>query len=391
MREAPDGLLGSTTKFASGPASKAPDYLSKYALQAEAKDIWNGYRLMSCMSSIVPNSSVSINRVNDAPVAFYAGLMKCDSVWLCPVCSSRITEHRKNELISAIRDNPELQPFMATYTHQHHNAMPLAECIDQITTAYRRVHSGRWWQGLKSEYEIVGSVRALEMTFGFDTGWHVHIHELVFCELPVTTLTTEEQIAVIEKHAAGMDLLITSQWRLAIERVGGFADCQHGLTVSHDALGQKRLEEYISKYGRLPSVKWSLAHEVTKQPSKRARQSDRYTAFGMLAARLNGDDRFRSQLLEYAQCTFRKQQLVWSSGLKHRLGIAETADSDIQDTDREFSVLARISAEQWSEIKRSGLRGYLLQLAASGQDGALRDVLADIAEKATGFRGDWIG
>src|SRR6185503_16585697 len=108
----------------------------------------------------------------------------CGRLWVCPVCAARITEQRRKELSNAVSRWPG-KLLLVTFTFRHERRDRLTDLLARLVGkgkqrgAFQWMKSGKQWQEILRDVEWVGSVRALEVTYG-DNGWHVHIHELVF-------------------------------------------------------------------------------------------------------------------------------------------------------------------------------------------------------------------
>ncbi len=100
--------------------------------------------------------------------AAFSGLQTCGSVWLCPVCSGRISEQRRAELGSAIAAAKDLGQscVVATFTVSHQRADDLGRTLEGLNGARKRMRSGRAGVQLRDRWGVLGSVRSLEVTHG---------------------------------------------------------------------------------------------------------------------------------------------------------------------------------------------------------------------------------
>lgn len=346
-------LLGITTKFASGSSTEFAIIHNRYRLQSLAAGLLINSRTARCLRSISPLfSDVEVRRSIKNKRAYYGHLQLCGSVWNCPVCASAISERRKIELATALSRSNH-QQIMLTYTMKHHKNMPLADTLKAVTDAYRKVHSGRSYQELKTEHGIVGSIRTLEITYG-QNGWHPHIHELIFA---------------YHMNAQGILSDVTQDWLSTLRKAGYTASKEHGVDLRH---ADRFVSEYMSKWGHLPTGEhWSIEHEMTKQPVKKGRRGK--SPFELLQDYGNRElpdvQRKKSARLfrEYSENMFRKQQLVWSKGLKDELGIDEIKDSElVTDQDIEYDIMAVLMKPLWHIVCRKGERARLLEIASKG-------------------------
>lgn len=73
----------------------------RYQLQRAAQGLIPGERVKHCQRSTMSGSGVSVYR-SDVGGASFGNLTTCGSVWHCPVCAAKITEHKRIELQDAI-------------------------------------------------------------------------------------------------------------------------------------------------------------------------------------------------------------------------------------------------------------------------------------------------
>ena len=65
----------------------------RYAMQSVAKDLLPNERVKICLRHVA-GDNVEVRKHLKTEKAFYSGLMVCGSVWMCPVCASKISERR---------------------------------------------------------------------------------------------------------------------------------------------------------------------------------------------------------------------------------------------------------------------------------------------------------
>ncbi|PLW75401.1 protein rep [Cohaesibacter celericrescens] len=113
--------------------------------------------------------------------AGFKGVSTCGSIWTCPVCASKIAARRSVEVqeLAKAHQKAGFSVYMATFTIDHGLGddvrglrTTLSQCWDQMT------RSGAM-KRLKDRFNIIGFVRALEITHG-SHGWHPHLHVLWF-------------------------------------------------------------------------------------------------------------------------------------------------------------------------------------------------------------------
>lgn len=348
--------LGSITNTASLEQGEVSTVVLRFALQKAAKELIPQERIKICLRYHQPNkTTVTVVRQTDTKRAFFTGLMVCGSIWHCPVCAARISEHRREELSRAVM-NWSGGCFMVTYTASHHLHTPLTVILETVTSGVRSFKSGERFQDIKHEYGWNGSVKALEVTYGAN-GWHPHVHELVFTTNPLN----EQDLDRLENELKG-------HWTRILGKRGYVASTEHGLKVSDDRYD---LQRYITKFGHEPKMskeqwrnQWSLSHEITKAVTKKAKEGGR-TPMQLLVDYITGDDEAGDAWREYALCFKGRKQLTWSNGLRELLKIGiEKPDAEIaEELPENTTVYATFSLEQWKQILRSDLRGEILNRA----------------------------
>lgn len=323
----------------------------KFKLQNKAKRLLPGHSIQKCCCWSVPAKNVEIWKSEGDGSAHYRNVQTCKNVWVCPVCSSRITERRAKEL-QAMLDGTDYQTVMVTYTMRHNRTDTLVDTLETISSAIRSFKSGRKWQGFKEGWGIVGTIKALEVTWSYDNGWHPHIHELIVLDLkkPLSYAQT-----------AHLDDILTERWLRVLSRHGGSATSERGLTVSPNAIDQ-----YIAKFGRDPKGddgKWTLAREVAKAASKHNSKGKSLTPFEILDR--SGDDKQMSALfVEYQQAMIGKRQMVWSKGLRDLLELV--GDGDEMADEKGGEKLIEIPFSHWQSVYAERKRGDLLKIAQTG-------------------------
>lgn len=359
--------LGTTTKSASaselvdvetGEIVVEHDVYAKWAEQAAARSALPGHRLQVCMRHIRQDrGEVDVLQSKKSKRAYFAGVMACGSVWVCPVCARKIQAVRAAEVRAAI-DAAKARGWrvaMLTQTVRHSRQDSLKTLLSKFTEALRRFKGPRAYRRLSEAHGIRGSIRALEVTWGEVNGWHPHSHTLIFYE--------HGKLADLE---AGMRDL----WADAVERVGLPQGNEHALVVG-DA---SDVEEYLTKMAS-QSYRWGPEDELVKAHSKKARGS-RFTPFDFLRSHLEAPSkRMLALFAEFANSFHGRRQLVWSRGLKQELlGNDGPSDQEIAESIGENDeLLAHIPLEIWVHIRRHNLQRVVLEVADHhGKDGLLQ-------------------
>ena len=320
----------------------------RYALREVVRDRSTQKRVQKC-GRVRVAEHVTIRR--GAHGAHYSGVMSCGSVWLCPVCASKIAARRNREVTHVLtRHLGESGGGVAflTLTVPHDKGDSLAHSFATVNGGWRKIVAGRAWKALCQELGVVGFVRTSECTHG-GNGWHPHMHVLVFTARPLT----DEQLDRLRCHAFGV-------WSAHVQRNGFRAPLVERSPierVQHAAIG-----DYATKFG--------AALELTHGMQKRGRNGSR-TPFQILADFANGGDCDDLKLWhEWEHGSKGRKQLTWSRGLKARLEVEDLTDEQIAAEDVGGEDVAVIDADTWALVVRLPHYPVRLLEAAEQPDGA---------------------
>lgn len=312
-----------------------------YRQSVVARWLDNGNRVIPCLRHRVPNREfIDVVQRNDK--AKYSGLQMCKRLWLCPVCASRAARERRKGMKRAIdaltREGQQLA--FVTYTVRHSADDALATVAGWVLNAHRAMHSGKAWSAIESAFGWEGSIKCVEVLHG-DNGWHFHLHELGF-------IGTNVSLEALQERLRG-------RWLLCLQSVGADAKREIGLECKP---AKKSVRDYVSKWGIVP--------ELASGQDKKARRGG-VLPFQlpdyMLAANVD-ETPYRALYREYASATKGIKQ-VWASP-SVRPYMAKADEVTGEPSDRVYEQLARLSIDQWREIRRLGLRAELLRQAESG-------------------------
>lgn len=343
------------------------DATLKWQLQAAARrSLGDNHRIRICCRYIRKDwNEVQVRGSKDRR-AYFAGLMACGSVWTCPVCAAKIQAARAAEARRAI-DTCTAQGgsvVMASYTVPHTRSDRLSDTLDAFRKALRKLTQGAPWRRLKSLYGLSGQVSGLEVTWGESNGWHPHAHVIYFLE-PGASVDLQAL------HAA-----LFEQWVSACRRVGITGLSAHHAVQVQDA---SQVSSYLTKMGR--EYQWGAEHELVKSHSKKGR-GERYSPFDFLRSYLDNpnDKRMLALFAEFANAFHGRNQLTWSRGLKKRLlGTDGATDQQLADSlGEEDPILAYITAEEWTIIRRRNLQPQVLQVVQEFGRGGLDNLLKGV-------------
>ena len=312
----------------------------RHRLLAAVRGIYPKERTAVCMHCMVPNSEVILHRHKETGKAFYSGLMTCGSVWLCPVCSSKISERRRTELSLAIERAHEKgwKVYLLTLTVPHGLGDDLKPMLGKLKKAWRRMNKNRDGEAVKAAVGLQGHVRAFEVTDG-KNGFHPHYHALLFLD---TDLTPKQ-----------VNALYSPLWRRHCVAVGLPEPSEaHGCMVD----GGEKAAQYVSK--------WGLSEEMTKSHLKKSKKGD--SMWDLLRKWADNRDARAVVRFKLFYDAFKgERQLVWSPKVREllRLGEELTDEQLAQEQIEAATVEVRLEPEDWCMLRKLGMPLDLLELA----------------------------
>lgn len=311
----------------------------RYALQSAARRLMPKERVSRCLRFPVPNFEIEVWRNRKSAKSFYGGLAVCGSVWMCPVCASKVSERRRKELNAAVTQHTECggKVAMLTLTVRHTYEDDLNTLLVRLAKAMRRFQTGKRAQNIRQSIGLIGTVRAFELTHG-QNGWHPHFHILLFYENSYDLNILLGQYMALWKVACTAHGLDTTPWGISLQN-------------AQDAA------YYASK--------WGVDSEMTKSHAKRGGGEKGRTPFDILRDYLaDPSDRDRLLFTTYANEFKGKRQLVWSNGLKARFNLQDLTDEEIAKKKEEpADILGIVPWEIWRQAAiKKDLRETLLGL-----------------------------
>ncbi len=326
--------------------------LEKWRLQAVSREILPKERVARCKRRILKGGSfVGVYQASNRST-YYGNLETCSSVWVCPVCASKIAEGRRAELRWAMdawaAKGGQVVQLVLTLPHGMYQSCE--EVLKAFAEARRVLMNRKTWKTLIKALGMVGSIRALEVTYG-ENGWHIHSHELLFIQ------GGEIDLDQIELRILGM-------WVQALVSSGWKAPNGHGVKVQ----GGDQAGDYVAK--------WGMDHELTKGHIKKGREGNE-SPWDFLRRVSEGDSRAAGLFQEYARAFKGRSQLRWSKGLRDLLGITDQTDEALAESqqDEESVLLGNLTMDHWRLVVAADRRGELLEVArASGWPGVLEYV-----------------
>jgi hypothetical protein len=355
------------TKFATPPTQKrdeaqqdkqAKKRIARYDLQRESAKLLPARRVSKCCWCNVKSEISIIKQSETKNTRFDGGLMRCGGVWVCPVCSAKITERRRIEIREAL-ELWQSGVFMVTFTLQHEKSDSLTGLLTALNDTLRAFQSGAAWDRLKDRYQIAGSIRAVEITVSTAAGWHPHAHMLFF-----TNCKKPDILAIKADFYKRYSAILTKK--------GKYASFAHGVDVRE---GDTAAADYVAKVGiESPKTKRSeiagADFEIAKGLQKSGRAGGNFTPFDLLALSAGGDVWAGVLFKEFAESTQGINQIRWGRGLRDLLGIGkelsdiELVESEADTGGRAFYTFTKMV---WKSVRmskaRKDQRGLLLEVA----------------------------
>lgn len=333
--------------------ANATSRVMRWKLHRTAQELLPHERVAFCMRQ-AQSGIINVMYSPERQSAHYQGLMACGSVWVCPICAVKISEHRRVEVEQAIERCIANggSVYLATYTISHKRYDSLSTLLHAFLTARRKMRQGRAAQELRERFGIQGTISVREVTWSKLNGWHPHCHELVFCSA--------------EMDVDAYDAAVRGLWQRSVEREGLSVN-EHGFSVSRT---YGAVADYVAKFGREPiRSPWGAATEITKGHMKFGHTEEHLTPFALLWLISQGCDELKPIFRAYAEQFKGKRQLVWSAGLR-----ATLLGSTVEETDEELAqaqateavVLGQLTSEQWKAVLLHEAEGSLLEVARNG-------------------------
>lgn len=279
--------------------------------------------------------------------AIYTGVVRCGSPWVCQPCANKIQSRRADEIKKAFAwayqknrtdGRRQKQMVMITQTFPHGINDDLGETMEMVKVAEKIFCSGASFTAFKKEYGYEGMIKALEITYGKINGWHPHFHKLFILDFDIDEKTEKK----IRKW-------LLKRWEDACIKAGLL---KHGSIMdfrkcSIDVMFKAKDSDYLSKLNQEKEKKsWGADKEMASASTKQGRMHGK-TPFQLLEES-DGNTRYKELFLEYALHFKGKRQLVWSRGLKEKVGVVEKSDEQLASEQTEQTdLLALLSDHQW--------------------------------------------
>ncbi len=268
-------------------------------------------------------------------------LKRCSSIWSCPVCLARVSERRRIEIETGIKNfltsshgpSSHGRIVHCVFTLQHHAEDSLKLSLNRLNNSFSEFCDHRQWSMAVSRFGIEGYIKSFELTKGVN-GWHPHLHVAFFFD---------NEIKPKEVHK-----WMRERWISKVQSQGGLST---GLFIDfRREMNANNFSDYLTK-------NWNITHELTKSNSKSKSMNI------LIYKGFHGDNESCMSVREYIDTMRGKRMLRWSKGLKDKLGIDDKEDEAINEQEtgtRDLFLL--IDREEWEKIVGNELRSNILNM-----------------------------
>ncbi len=241
-----EGTLGTISLNSNAAPTTREKLLSqnKYKLNRRLKEalVVNGVvrkkAVVSCLQSCISaKKEVEIHLPKGKSYATLKNVFLCKNFWMCPVCRSNFLKQKRKD-IQAVVSKSKTNNIMATFTLRHKRGDNLLSMVDAIQKASSDLWTDRVWLGLKKKYQFDWWVRNIEVTWGKNNGWHVHIHCLIGSKAEVMNMGEIEH-------------KLFTAWNRLVQKYGMRGlDNEYGVNV----IPAEKAGDYLAK--------WSMSSEM---------------------------------------------------------------------------------------------------------------------------------
>lgn len=263
-----------------------------------------------------------------ATCAHFAGLLRCGSVWECPVCAAHIRAERAAEIRQAVERWGHQQTYMLTLTVRHRWGDELRSMRKGLANAYRRFVRGAPWARICERAGLEHWIRSLEVTHG-PNGWHPHLHCLWLVQM---TLSGRDKAKLVRKLA--------SRWESCV--VAELGESARPSKRRGVKLTKCRDEDYVSKF----------ALELTDPAASKAAARGYCNPWEIAVAASHGDATAGRLWRQYCEGIRGARMLTWSRGLREFAGLDERDDQSVVDAEPEGAELvAVVPSHVWDALR----------------------------------------
>lgn len=121
------------------------------------------------------------------------GLIFCGNIWQCPVCRYIKLIKRRNEIKELNKQliNKGINIYFITLTPRHHKGDSLQYLLGSsknkkgLLGSAAKLNEHKNLKKVFKKYNLIGSYKAIDITWSKKNGWHPHLHLLIYTEEPI--------------------------------------------------------------------------------------------------------------------------------------------------------------------------------------------------------------
>lgn len=322
-------------------------------MKSTDKDYERGYTSISCcgrkpLNDINDPTPINVVRGKNSKNIYYNGLMKCGSVWRCPVCNYKITQQRGKEVYfmtsEFLRKSKDNKISFITLTMRHLSTYPLKYTLKTILEEFRMFQRTSVYKRLKEEHNIQGFIKSLEITVSDVNGWHPHIHLLLFHKSSNYDALHKEFI---------------KRW-VKRKKINALQKAQNAQICSNE----KGIADYVTK--------WTISDELTKSNFKYSKKKNSFTPFQILRKISQGDfknhieeKKLKARFYEYSRESHGKHLIHISKNLQKSLKESKIKfelkkESEVLQDEIYEEILFKIEKPVFKEVSKYNLNANVL-------------------------------
>ena len=260
------------------------------------------------------------------------GVMVCGSR-NCPMCGPRLYARNRDDIRQCVRAWTEGYGgavLLGTFTAGHTLGDTLADSLAITSKAWGRVTGGKGWLTARRRFGIHHWVRVFEEKFSDETGWHSHVHYLLFLEKASDDIARE------------LLLDLFRSWSSAVKSAGRSVSVRaQDLRVVRGVDSDRVLGEYFTKQMDASSSQSSdrIALEMSGRDTKFGGGS--LTPAEVLLLAVAVGEQWAGLWREFELATHKRRVIAFSRGLRDFAGVGdEVPDAEVsaQSADAEGTV-----------------------------------------------------
>lgn len=310
----------------------------------------------------IPFTTVTMGKKNQGK-ASYRGLIQCGSVWACNICSNRIMQKRRSEILKAMELWAEQDGFFytETLTMPHTRLDKLKYLNSKMEPARQAWNKDRSVRDIRKKLGIAGYFRIIEAPHNSVNGWHPH-HQYVYF--------TKRQLT--QSELAEWKMVSQAKWRECLEAQGVIRVSSQAHYLD-EVVDFQKLASYSTKYTDKAAAQGAGSLSIYFSVSNVTRSHwEILTAFK--ETKSNSDKHLWHEWISGMKG---RHFITWSKGFLRSLGLAESPkDKEIIEED-EHTPLLIISAESVPKLVHNPRRqAQYLHLLKVLDFGVFLDVIA---------------